>query len=82
MNETKQNPPQKARSKFIKFTSVQTSYLNEVVARHRKEWLEVVNEVYDNAGVLQKILNSPPGMYQLRQDYSGLDVLLPEKEKK
>lgn len=80
MNKTKQDSPQKVKPTFIKFTSVQTGYLSEIVARHRKEWLDAVNEVYADVGVLQKILDSPLGKYQLRQDYSGLDVL-PEPEK-
>lgn len=72
--KTKHNPPQKKPS-FIKFSKVQVSYLNEVQFRQAREWNEALDSVYEELGIREKILQSPPKTYSLRQDFSGLDVL-------
>ena len=67
---------------FIKFSKVQSGFLNEVLARQREEFNEVVNLVYEELGIMDKILQAPPGTYKLRQDCSGLDVFPVENNKK
>lgn len=77
--KTKHNTPRKAKPSFIKFSKVQTSYLNEVRFRQQKEWNEALESVYRELGIVEKILQSLPGTYKLRQDYGGLDVAPKEK---
>lgn len=74
--ETKHNLPQKPKSDFIEFSKVQQNYLLEVRNRQLKEFNEAINTVYDELGIMEKILKSSPGTYKLRmQDLSGLDIL-------
>lgn len=61
--------------KFIRFSKVQTRYLFEVRTRQLKEWNEALESVYQEIGIIEKILQAQLGTYSLRQDYSGLDVL-------
>lgn len=84
MSQTKNSPPRKSEPDFIEFSKVQRSYLNEVLNRQRQEFNEVIDSVYDEMGITEKILQAPPGMYKLRQDCSGLDVLpvIPKKSEK
>lgn len=78
MAKTKHNPPRKKEKpepNFIEFSKVQRSYLMEVSRRHQRDWNEALESVYEELGIVEKILQSPPGTYVLRQDLSGLDVL-------
>jgi len=75
MPTTKHNPPQKSKHDFIEFSKVQQGYLNEILSRQRGEFNEALNSVYEELGIVEKILQSPLGKYKLRQDCSGLDVL-------
>jgi len=75
MSKTKHNPPREAKPKFIEFSKVQKSYLNEVMIRQKTELNDALKSVYDEVGITQKILVAPPGTYQLRKDRSGLDVV-------
>ena len=76
MPKTKHNPPSKKEPGFIKFSGIQSGYLNEVLRRQRREFNEAVELVYAELGITEKILQAPLGKYKLRQDCSGLDVLL------
>jgi len=60
---------------FIRFTKLQSTYLDELYTRHMKERDGALTLVYKELGITEKVLQSPPGTYQLRQDLSGLDVL-------
>ena len=71
---TKHNPPQKPEPNFIRFSKVQRAYIAEVLKRQREEFNEIIDMIYDELGITEKILNAPPGKYKLRKDCSGLDV--------
>lgn len=61
---------------FIRFSEIQTKYLNEVRVRTIKEFNDAVDAVCKELGIVEKLRQAPPGMYKLRiQDLSGLDVL-------
>lgn len=92
MKKSKHNPP-RDKSNFIKFSETQQGYLNEILRRQRREFNEAVQTVYEELGIMEKILNAPPGKYRLRPDRSGLDIVpaieikknglvLPEEPKK
>jgi hypothetical protein len=59
----------------IEFSKVQQGYLNEILARQRDEFNKAVESVYEELGILEKMLKAPFGTYRLRKDCSGLDVL-------
>lgn len=67
--ETKSKEP-----KFIRFSKVQRGFLAEISRRNQRDWNEALESVYDELGIMEKILKSPPGTYNMRQDLSGLDV--------
>lgn len=75
--KTKHNPPRKKKPSFIKFSKVQQSLLNEVQFRQAREWNETLDSVYQELGIVEKILQAPLGTFSLRQDLSGLDVATP-----
>ena len=75
MRKTRHNPPKKPDPSFIKFSKVQQKYLNEVLARQRREFNEAVQAVYEELGIMEKILQASPGKYIMRKDRSGLDIL-------
>lgn len=75
MSKTKHNPPRKPEPSFIRFSQVQRGYLNEIRRRQLKELNEAIESVYDELGIMEKILKAPPGAYNLKKDFSGLDVL-------
>ena len=76
MSKTKHNPPKEPKPDFIEFSKIQQAYLLEVRSRQLKEFNEAIGSVYDELGITEKILKSPPGKYKLRmQDLGGLDVL-------
>lgn len=76
MSKTKHNPPGKKKPNFIEFSKLQQSYLNEVRTRQVKEFNEAIQVVYEELGIMDKIMKAPEGMYKLRvKDLSGLDVL-------
>ncbi len=80
--KTKHNPPKKPHPEFIKFSKVQQAYLTEIRNRQLREFNEAVGSVYEELGIMEKILKSPPGTYKLRMaDLSGLDILpqIPKK---
>jgi len=70
-------PETKAKeANFIPFSKVQRGYLNEIRNRQIKELNEGIESVYNELGIMEKVLKAPPGKYRLRmQDFSGLDVL-------
>lgn len=77
MKKTKHNTPGKKKSEpgFIKFSKLQQAYLNEVRNRQVDEFNKVIESVYEDLGIMEKILKAPPGTYKLRmQDLSGLEV--------
>lgn len=59
---------------FIRFSKLQRGFLAEISRRNQRDWNEALETVYDELGVLEKVLESPPGTYIMRQDLSGLDV--------
>jgi len=64
--------------KFIRFTPLQHTYLDEVRKRQVKEWNDALESVYMDLGIVEKILEAPPGTYRLRKDdLSGLDFVPP-----
>jgi len=68
--ETKVKDP-----KFIRFSKVQVRYLNEVRTRTVNEFNAAVDAVCEELGIVEKIKQAPPGMYNLRMsDLSGLDI--------
>jgi len=75
MGKTKHNPPGKSEPTFIKFSKVQRAYIEEVLKRQRDEFNEIIDMIYDELGITEKILKAPPGTYNLRKDCSGLDVI-------
>jgi len=75
MKETKRKSPRKLKPSFIKFSEVETNYLNEVRNRQVKEWSEVLLLVYKGRRIDKKILQAPRGTYILRPDCSGLDII-------
>lgn len=82
MGKDKHNPPQKKEPNFIKFSKVQQAYLNRIRNDQAKEFNEAVGLIYEELGIVEKILNAPPGTYKLRmQDCSGLDIFpqIPKK---
>lgn len=80
MAKDKHNPPRKPRPEFVKFSEIQQAYLNEVRIRQFKEFQEVINTVYEDLGIIGKVLNAPPGTYTLRKNCSGVDVMPIEKK--
>ena len=76
-NKTKHNPPSKKKSKpnFIKFSKVQQGFIGEVVNRQRRELGETLQSVYEELGIMEKVAQSPPGTYRLKEDCSGVDIL-------
>lgn len=83
MSKTKHTPPKKPKPDFIKFSKVQTGFLAEIRNRQLKEFNEAVGSVYEELGIMEKILKAPSGTYKLRmQDLSGLDVLPVESSRK
>ena len=75
MSKTKHNPPKKkTEPNFIPFSKVQRGFLAEISRRNQRDWNEALETVYDELGILEKILKSAPGTYNMRQDLSGLDV--------
>ena len=76
MSKTKHSPPRKPELNFIRFSKIQQAYLNEVRNRQVKEFNAVIESVYKELGITEKLKQAPPGTYRLRmQDLSGLDVL-------
>lgn len=75
MSQTKHNPPQKSEPSFIKFSNVQVGFLKEIRNRQLREFNEAIDSVYEELGIIEKLLKAPPGKYKLRQDLTGLDVL-------
>lgn len=75
--KTKHNLPWKKKSKpdFIEFSKSQQGFIAEVMNRQRREFGEVLESIYEELGVLEKVLQAPPGEYKLRKDYSGVDIL-------
>lgn len=60
--------------RFIRFSELQRSFLSEMRTKQVKEWNEALESVYRDLGIMDKIIEAPPGTYQLRQrDLSGLD---------
>lgn len=82
MSKIKHNPPQKSEPIFIEFSNVQKGYLTEVINRQRREFNEALESVYEELGIIEKILQAPPDKYKLRKDCSGLDVLAVEPNEK
>jgi len=69
------------KPEFIRFTPLQHTYLNEVRTRQVKEWNAALESVYMDMGMVEKILEAPPGTYRLRKDdLSGLDFVPPPRE--
>jgi len=65
-------------AKFIRFSPVQQGFIIEVRNRVQKDLNGALRKVYEELGILEKIDNSPPEMYQPRMhDCSGIDVLPP-----
>lgn len=64
----------KSEPNFIRFSKVQRGYLAEVSKRNQRDWNEAIESVYQELGILEKVLQSPPQTYMMRQDLSGLDV--------
>ena len=63
---------------FIRFSELQKKYLNEVRVRTVNEFNAAVDTVCKDLGIIEKLKQAPPGMYQLRlSDLSGLDILPP-----
>lgn len=79
MSKTRYNPPQKPTPTFIAFSKVQRAYIEEVLKRQRDEFSEIIDMIYDELGILQKVLKAPE-IYKLRKDCSGVDILPPPKE--
>lgn len=75
MIKIKHNPFRKSEPNFISFSKVQRAYIEEVLKRQRDEFNEIIDMIYDELGITEKILKAPPGTYNLRKDCSGLDVL-------
>jgi hypothetical protein len=76
MSKTKHNPFGKKKPNFIEFSKLQQSYLNEVRTRQVKEFNDAIQVVYEELGIMDKVMKAPEGMYKLRvKDLSGLDVL-------
>lgn len=77
MPETKQVIPRTKIKEpgFIEFSKVQKAYIEEVLKRQRDEFNEIIDMIYDELGITEKILKAPPGTYKLRKDCSGLDIL-------
>jgi len=69
---------------FIEFSKLQRGYLTEVRTRQQREFNEVLETIYEELGIVEKILKAPPGTYNLKMDFSGLDVrpVKPGKGKK
>ena len=88
MSKTKHNPPRKPEPNFIKFSKVQTAFLNEKIAQQREarnkefeEFNEAVGMIYEELGIVEQILKAPPGTYKLKKDLSGVDILPVKKNK-
>lgn len=81
MKRTKHNPPeQKAKDgpRFIRFSDLQRDFLVEKRIKQAKEWNDALESVYRDLDVMEKIIETPPGTYRLRQnDLSGLDFMPP-----
>jgi len=77
MKKTKHNPPKKKSidPNFIQFSKVQRGFLAEISRRNQRDWDNALELVYDELGLVEKILKAPPGTYTMSQDLSGLDVL-------
>lgn len=77
MKKTKHNPPRKKNPElnFIEFTKLQTNYLREVRDRQIKEFNDALTVVYEELGIIEDVIQAPPGMYNLKQDLSGVDIL-------
>lgn len=70
VSETKVKDPN-----FIRFSKLQRNYLCDVRDRQVKEVNEVMNSIYEELGITEKVSKALPGTYVLRQDCSGVDVL-------
>ena len=68
---------------FIRFSKVQQAYLNEIRNRQMREFNEAVELIYEELGIVEKILKAPPGTYKLKiKDCSGVDIFpIDSKEK-
>lgn len=75
MKKTKHNPPGKPKPHFIQFSKVQQGFIGEVVNRQRRELGEALQSVYEELGIIEKVMQSPPGTYRLKEDCSGLDII-------
>ena len=75
MTQTKHNPPKQPKPSFIKFSKVQVAYLNEIKNKQFKEINMAVKMIYEEIGIMEKFLKAEPGIYKLRTDNSGVDVL-------
>jgi len=75
MSKTKHNPPRKPKSNFIKFSKVQKNYITEVRTRQQREFNEALETIYEELGIIEKIMNAPPDTYKLKMDLTGLEVL-------
>jgi len=78
MSKTKHNLPgkrEKPGPSFIRFSKVQRALIDEILNRQRAEFNVVIGTIYEDLGIAEKILQAPPGKYQLRQDFSGVDIV-------
>lgn len=73
--KTKHNPPKQPKSNFIEFSKVQENYLTEVRNRQSRELNEAIESIYRELN-----LKGTPGIYRLRPDFSGLDILPTKSE--
>ena len=76
----KVSPTKINKSNFIKFSSVQQAYLDEIRAKQFREVNMAVRMIYEELGIVEKFLKAEPGTYKLRLDNSGVDVLPVEKK--
>lgn len=75
MKKAKHNPPGKPKTTFIQFSKVQQGFIGEIIRRQMGELGEALKQVYEELGIAERVSNSPPGTYMLRQDGSGVDVI-------
>jgi len=81
MSKTKHNAPRKPKQSFIKFSKLQRNYLTEVRTRQQREFNEALETIYEELGIIEKMMNAPPNTYKLKMDFTGLEVLIKQGPK-
>jgi len=69
-----------SKIQFIQFSEVHKLLLTEVKAKLVRELDSVLKLVYKDLGILKDIEQNPM-KYHLKEDFSGVDVLLSEESK-